>query len=186
MTQSRSRQGGFTLIEISVVVIILATISAMSLFAINQAFDRRYKSQADNLLVWFNQLSDQAALEAVPYGVMGNPDDPEKDDAAKIVRSLQVVAYYRQHWFPVTYPEAFSMEKGARVEWIVSENSDYEDSYSADIDDEDALIPVIALMPDGYMEPRAEMILTFESSPITFKYRWDEETAAMTMLRVAQ
>ena len=78
MTQSRSRQGGFTLIEISVVVIILATISAMSLFAINQAFDRRYKSQADNLLVWLNQLSDQAALEAVPYGVMGNPDDPEE------------------------------------------------------------------------------------------------------------
>ena len=57
---------------------------------------------------------------------------------------------------------------------------------SADMDDEDALIPVIALMPDGYMEPRAEMILTFESSPITFKYRWDEETAAMTMLRIAQ
>ena len=82
MTQSRSRQGGFTLIEISVVVIILATISAMSLFAINQAFDRRYKSQADNLLVWLNQLSDQAALEAVPYGVMGNPDDPEKSCSA--------------------------------------------------------------------------------------------------------
>ena len=182
MTQSRSRQGGFTLIEISVVVIILATISAMSLFAINQAFDRRYKSQADNLLVWFNQLSDQAALEAVPYGVMGNPDDPER-----VVRSLQVVAYYRQHWFPVTYPEAFSMEKGARVEWVVSASSDYDDSYgSSDMDDEDTLIPVIALMPDGYMEPRAEMILTFESSPITFKYRWDEETAAMTMSRVAQ
>ena len=54
------------------------------------------------------------------------------------------------------------------------------------MDDEDALIPVIALMPDGYMEPRAEMILTFESSPITFKFRWDEETAAMTMLRLAE
>ena len=71
MRQSRSRQGGFT-IEIAVVVIILATISAISLFAINQAFDRRFVSQADNLLVWFNQLSDQAALEAVPYGVMDN------------------------------------------------------------------------------------------------------------------
>ena len=106
MRQSRSRQSGFTLIEISVVVIILATISAMSLFAINQAFDRRYKSQADNLLVWLNQLSDQAALEAVPYGVMGNPDEPEKE-----VRALQVVAYYRQYWFPVTYPEPFSWKR---------------------------------------------------------------------------
>ena len=41
MHRSPRRQAGFTLIEISVVVIILATISAMSLFAINQAFDRR-------------------------------------------------------------------------------------------------------------------------------------------------
>ncbi|MDG1820210.1 MAG: type II secretion system protein [Porticoccaceae bacterium] len=182
MTQSRSRQSGFTLIEISVVVIILATISAMSLFAINQAFDRRYKSQADNLLVWFNQLSDQAALEAVPYGIRGNPEDSERE-----VRSLRVIAYYRQHWFPVTYPESFSLEKGARVEWVVSANTDNDDRYeSVGMDDEDALIPVVALMPDGYMEPRAEMILTFDSNPITFKYRWDEETAAMTMLRVAQ
>ena len=90
MRQSRSRQSGFTLIEISVVVIILATISAMSLFAINQAFDRRYKSQADNLLVWLNQLSDQAALEAVPYGVMGNPDEPEKE--VRALRSLPTTA----------------------------------------------------------------------------------------------
>jgi prepilin-type N-terminal cleavage/methylation domain-containing protein len=182
MRQSRSRQGGFTLIEISVVVIILATISAMSLFAINQAFDRRYKSQADNILVWFNQLSDQAALEAVPYGVMGNPEDPEE-----VVRALQVVAYYRQHWFPVTYPESFSLEKGAYIKWIVSSNADYDDSNeSAYLDDEDALVPVVALMPDGYMEPQAEMILTFDSNPITFKYRWDKETASMIMRRVTK
>ena len=179
MRQSRSRQGGFTLIEISVVVIILATISAMSLFAINQAFDRRFKSQADNLLVWLNQLSDQAALEAVPYGVMGNPDEAEKE-----VRALQVVAYYRQYWFPVTYPEPFSMEKGARIEWVVSTSPDYDDE-SRD-EDEDSLVPVIALMPDGYMEPKAEMILTFDSSPLTFKYRWDEEIASMSMVRVAE
>ena len=98
MRQSRSRQSGFTLIEIAVVVIILATISAISLFAINQAFDRRFVSQADNLLVWFNQLSDQAALEAVPYGVMDN-----RQEAEEPVRFFQVVAYYRQYWLPVKY-----------------------------------------------------------------------------------
>jgi prepilin-type N-terminal cleavage/methylation domain-containing protein len=180
MRQSRSRQSGFTLIEISVVVIILATISAMSLFAINQAFDRRYKSQADNLLIWLNQLSDQAALEAVPYGVVGNPDEPEK-----VVPALSVIAYYRQHWFPVTYPESFTMEKGARIEWAVPGNSSYENSNEY-AEDEDALVPVMAFMPDGYVEPRAEITLTFDSSPITFKYRWDVETAAMTVKRVGQ
>jgi hypothetical protein len=41
-------------------------------------------------------------------------------------------------------------------------------------------------MPDGYMEPKAEMILTFDSSPLTFKYRWDEEIASMSMVRVAE
>ena len=180
MTQSRSRQGGFTLIEISVVVIILATISAMSLFAINQAFDRRYKSQADNLLVWLNQLSDQAALEAVPYGVLGNPDAPEE-----VVQSLRVAAYFRQHWFPVTYPEPFAMEKGARIKWIVSSNTGYADEYT-DREGEDAQFPVIAFMPDGYVEPRAEIMLSFDSSPITFKYSWDAETAAMIVKRLAE
>ncbi|MGB0449199.1 MAG: pilus assembly FimT family protein [Porticoccaceae bacterium] len=182
MIQSRSRQGGFTLIEISVVVIILATISAMSLFAINQAFDRRFKSQADNLLIWLNQLSDQAALEAVPYGVMGNPAGEEK-----VVRSLRVVAYYRQYWFPVTYPESFAMEKGARIEWAFPESGAFGDSDEyADIEDEDALVPVMAFMPDGYVEPRAEIILSFDSNPITFKYSWDVETAAMVVKRVGQ
>jgi len=182
MRQSRSRQGGFTLIEISVVVIILATISAMSLFAINQAFDRRYKSQADNLLIWLNQLSDQAALEAVPYGVMGNPDNPEQE-----VRFLRAAAYYHQYWFSVTYPESFNLEKGARIEWIVSTDAGSQNSNEyTDEDDEDALVPVIAFMPDGYVEPRSELILTFDSSPITYKYSWDVETAAMIMKRVAE
>ncbi len=182
MTQSRSRQGGFTLIEISVVVIILATISAMSLFAINQAFDRRYKSQADNLLIWLNQLSDQAALEAVPYGVLGNPEEAEE-----VVRALRVVAYYRQHWLPVTYPEFFILEKGARIKWVVSSNGDFGDADEyADREGEDALFPVIAFMPDGYVEPRADMILSFDSSPIIFKYSWDAETAAMIVKRVVE
>jgi prepilin-type N-terminal cleavage/methylation domain-containing protein len=180
MRQSRSRQSGFTLIEISVVVIILATISAMSLFAINQAFDRRYKSQADNLLIWLNQLSDQAALEAVPYGVMGNPDEP-----GKVVPALRVVAYYRQYWFPVTYPESFTMGKGARLEWAFPSGAAFDDS-NENTEDENALVPVIAFMPDGYVEPRAEITLTFDSSPITFKYRWDVEAAAMTVKRVDQ
>ena len=79
MRSSPGRQAGFTLIEIAVVVVILATISGMSVFAINQAFDRRYQSQAENLLTWLNQLSEQAALEGVAYGIVGDAEEPPRE-----------------------------------------------------------------------------------------------------------
>ena len=181
MRQSRSRQSGFTLIEIAVVVIILATISAISLFAINQAFDRRFVSQADNLLVWFNQLSDQAALEAVPYGVMDN-----RQEAEEPVRFFKVVAYYRQYWLPVKYPESFTMEEGTRIEWVISAAENYDQDYDSVYDDENMPVPVIAMMPDGYMEPRAEMILSFDASSVKFRYYWDDKSGSMAMSRVRQ
>ena len=43
------RYTGFTLLEVLAVIIIVATLSGMSLLAINQAFDRRYESHADQL-----------------------------------------------------------------------------------------------------------------------------------------
>ena len=51
------RQQGFTLIELSVVVMIVATMAAMSVLAINQAFGRRYSSEADKLHIWLQQLA---------------------------------------------------------------------------------------------------------------------------------
>ena len=60
------RQQGFTLIELSVVVMIVATISAMSVLAINQAFGRRYSSEADQLLIWLQQLAEYSALQGPP------------------------------------------------------------------------------------------------------------------------
>ena len=44
------RHGGFTLIEIMVVVFILATLSLMAVLAVNQADDRRYSNEAEKLL----------------------------------------------------------------------------------------------------------------------------------------
>ena len=59
-----------------------------------------------------------------------------------------------------------------------------------DIDDpllneQDALIPLVAMLPDGYIEPAAELRLSFASSPLTYTYRWDEQTASMVMLKSA-
>jgi prepilin-type N-terminal cleavage/methylation domain-containing protein len=179
MSRSPRRQTGFTLIEISVVVVILATVSAMSLFAINQAFDRRYQSQAENLLVWLNQLSEQAALEGVAYGILDNAS--EKKPAA----ALQPVAYFRQHWFVTSYPEPFPLENEARAEWTVYRNSSLDEIDDPLLEEENALMPLVAMLPDGYMEPAGELRLTFASSPLTYSYKWDEQTASMIMLKSA-
>ena len=91
------RQRGFTLIEVAVVVMIVATISAMSLLAINQAFDRRYSNEADRLLIWLQQLSERSALEGAAYGVV-----TEELESAAI--QLRAVVYYRMRWVAVTSP----------------------------------------------------------------------------------
>ena len=178
MHRSPRRQAGFTLIEISVVVIILATISAMSLFAINQAFDRRYQTQAETLLVWLNQLSEQAALEGVAYGIMDNREQEPGE-------ALQPLAYFRQHWFVTSYPEPFSLDNEARIEWTLFRTLGLDDIDDPLINEQDALIPLVAMLPDGYIEPAAELRLSFASSPLTYIYRWDEQTASMVMLKSA-
>jgi len=179
MSRSPRRQAGFTLIEISVVVVILATVSAMSLFAINQAFDRRYQSQAENLLVWLNQLSEQAALEGVAYGILGDPENKPSEQA------LQPVAYFRQHWFVTSYPEPFALENEARAEWTQYRNRNLEDVDDPLLEEEGALMPLVAMLPDGYMEPEGELRLSFASSSLTFTYKWDDQTASMIMLKSA-
>ena len=179
MSFSPRRQAGFTLIEITVVVVILATMSGMSLFAINQAFDRRYQSQAENLLVWLNQLSEQAALEGVAYGIIGDAEDPQQGG------ELQPVAYFRQHWFVTSYPEAFELDNQARAQWLVTYNNQYDDIEDPLAGEEDALVPIVAMLPDGYMEPAGELLLSFDSSPLTYSYSWDEESGSMTMLKSA-
>lgn len=184
MSRSPRHQAGFTLIEISVVVVILATVSAMSLFAINQAFDRRYQSQAENLLVWLNQLSEQAALEGVAYGILDDPDN-KRPENKQLGEALQPVAYFRQHWFVTSYPEPFPLENEARAEWSLYRNRNLEDIDDPLVEEEDALMPLVAMLPDGYMEPAGELRLTFASSPLIYTYKWDDQTASMIMLKSA-
>ena len=175
-----SRQAGFTLIEIAVVVVILATISGMSVFAINQAFDRRYQSQAENLLTWLNQLSEQAALEGVAYGIFGDAEKPQESE------KLQPVAYFRQHWFVTSYPEAFVLDNEAKTEWTVYSSVEYDEIEDPLAAEEYAVIPLVAMMPDGFMEPAGEMLLSFSSSPLIYSYSWDDETSSVVMKKISK
>lgn len=185
MKPSAARQRGFTLIEISVVVIILAIISAISLLAINQAFDRRYSSEAENVLAWLNQLSQQATLEGVAYGVVDSGVVDSGAESSSNSPQLQAAAYYRQHWFVVSYPEPLFLQDDAKAEWVIEKSSDIDDSDEFTDLEEDTLVPVVAMMPDGFMDPNGQMTLTFSSSPIRFQYRWDDKTATIVMQRVA-
>lgn len=192
-----NRQRGFTLIEVVVVVMIVATISAMSLLAINQAFDRRYSNEAEKLHIWLQQLGERSALEGAAYGVMTEwlttkgpmTEEPESFQAIQ----LRAVVYYRMRWVAVTSPEPFILRDGSRIDWLVDSVNDPEEFLPQDEnrvnsegDDIESLLPEIAFLPDGYIEPNGEIRLGFDSIADSYGYQWDDQASAMVMERYRQ
>lgn len=184
------REQGFTLIEIMVTVMIIATMSAMSLLALNQASDRRYETEADKLLIWLQQISERASLEGAAYGIVPE-SDPERagDVTPSAITRLRVVVYYRMRWVAVSAPEPFLLEDGATVHWLLEDAETEElmpqgDQMTNRYGDEiERLLPEMAFLPDGYIEPKAEIVLSFDSFERTYVYLWDDETSAMALER---
>jgi len=187
---SGRREQGFTLIEIMVVVIVIATISAMSLLAINQTSDRRYETEANKLLIWLQQISERASLEGAAYGIV-TESDPESEDGAtpSAITRLRVVVYYRMRWVAVSAPEPFLLEDGATVHWLLEDAETEELMPQGDQmanwygDEIERLLPEMAFLPDGYIEPKAEIVLSFESFERTYVYLWDDAISAMVVER---
>jgi hypothetical protein len=46
------------------------------------------------------------------------------------------------------------------------------------------VIPLVAMLPDGFMEPAGELLLSFSSSPLTYSYSWDDEASSMVMKKI--
>ena len=184
------REQGFTLIEIMVVVIVIATMSAMSLLAINQTSDRRYETEANKLLIWLQQISERASLEGAAYGIVAE-SDPEREGAAtpSAITRLRVVVYYRMRWVAVSAPEPFLLEDGATVHWLLQDAETGELMPQGDQmvnwygDEIERLLPEMAFLPDGYIEPKAEIVLSFDLFERTYVYLWDDETSAMVVER---
>ncbi|MDG2501144.1 MAG: type II secretion system protein [Porticoccaceae bacterium] len=181
-----NRQRGFTLIEVAVVVMIVATISAMSLLAINQAFDRRYSNEADRLLIWLQQMSERSALEGAAYGVV-----TEELESAAI--QLRAVVYYRMRWVAVTSPEPFILSEDASIDWLIDAVDEDEELlpqeetlFDKDGAEIERLLPEIAFLPDGYIEPQAEIQLGFEAVADRYGYQWDDRVSAIVMERYRQ
>ena len=175
---ARQYQRGFTLIEMLVAVMIVAALSAMSILAINQAFDRRYVAEADRLLIWLQQLGENSALQGAAYGVVG-----EAGDAGT---QLRAVIYYRNRWVAVTMPAPFPLSDDATLNWLVDSVDDEQllpqqtdigpmDIATESDSEDDLLVPEIAFLPDGYIEPSGELVLSFAAMEKKFIYRWTDE-----------
>lgn len=182
------RSQGFTLIELLIVVAIVVILSAISGLAINQAFDRRYSAEADKLLIWMQQLSERSSLEGAAYGVVTETDNDRRETT-----QLRALVYFKNRWIAVTSPEPFVLGTESNVDWDMDMQEeellpqsqpqalDLMDSVGLKATEKEFLLPEMAFLPDGYIEPQGAIQLSFESSELTYSFVWDDEASMMIL-----
>lgn len=174
-----SRQRGFTLLEIMVVVFIIAIMAGLSFFALNQAGDRRYSSQAEDFLAWLEQLSDLAMLEGSAYGVKADE------------QSFQAVVFYNYAWYEVSVPEPFFFDDAVELSLTDNESEKKTDTRNSRSNNRNGernriVLPDIIMLPDGYIEPDANVSLAFENYAPLFVYRQEEDGINLVIERNLQ
>jgi len=188
--QSMRYSKGFTLIELLVVVAIVVILALVSILAVNQSADRRYPAEADKLLIWLQQIAQRSSLEGAAYGLVAKI---EGDSQATI--ELQPVIYYRKRWVEVLSPEPFVLDHNGTITWdmesieadelIVQSRSVLpqinQRGEIEEVEEEDFLLPQIAFLPDGYVEPEGVMQLSFNTYKNAFNYQWDDATNNIIM-----
>ncbi|MAJ81207.1 MAG: hypothetical protein CMK30_07800 [Porticoccaceae bacterium] len=183
-------QRGFTLLEVMVVVIIVAIVTGMSYVAITQVQARRYVNHAEKLSMWFQQLSEQAELTGVPYGFVIESDrDISVVFSSSEHRQLQALVFFDYRWWRATEPPLFKLMQGARLNWQSENDAKFltkpksvalEHSES----EETSILPVVALLPEGDMDPSTAISLRFSEFDGVFGYFWNEETSKIDMEKI--
>ena len=190
MLDKHDYQRGYTLIEIMVVIAVLALIATVAVGSINQAMNRRYASEAEQLSIWLNQMSDMAIIQGAAFGVLA-----EADKKSEKITQLNAAIYYRNKWVKVSFPDPYVLGKGAIVSWTEetledeslffqqkTEVEDFSNELELKTKEEKKLLtPFIAFLPDGYVEPEVDMILRYENYEITYSYSWDVDYLQIRM-----
>ena len=202
-SRQKGCQKGFTLIEIMVVVFIFATLSLIAVVAINQADERRYSNNAEKLLIWLNQLSEFSTLQGSAYGLVTESETDKKAKSTSRLSSastpvrLRAAVYYRNRWLAVTFPEPFELQQGSTIDWLMDNSAEepmfyqqaaqrtreeiLEGKQDTPDDEDDLLQPLLAFLPDGYVEPKGDIVLSYEGYDRRFLFAWDDERSRMVM-----
>lgn len=192
MSTNRSRQQGFTLIEIMVVIAVVGLLITAVVGSINQTVNRRYVSEAEKLSIWLNQLADFSVMQGGAFGVLSKP----YKETEKIVQ-LSAVLYYRNKWVEVSFPEPYKLGEGANIVWLSDDlektplvyqqaalptREEIENGEGQPKKDEDDFLePTLAFLPDGYVEPEGAIKLSYEGYEISYIYTWDSENLRIKM-----
>ena len=95
-------------------------------------------------------------------------------------------------FFSPTSISPFIVDTDAEIRWNISVDKDSimpvdlaadgmsspESEFNAS---ESGLLPIVAFMPDGYIEPDNQLELKFEKSPRVYAFSWNYKTASVKM-----
>ena len=143
------------------------------------------------LHIWLQQLAEYSALRGAAYGVV--TETPELTDLTQ----LRAVIYYRKRWVAVTVPQPFELSDDAQIDWMVQldevdpllpqeeqQGRDLVGLGTVDAEPEELLLPEMAFLPDGYIEPEGKMRLSFSSNDVEFNYYWGEAGTGVVLERL--
>jgi len=190
LSSKQDHQRGYTLIEIMVVIAVLALIATVAVGSINQTLNRRYSSEAEQFLIWLNQMSDMAVMQGAAFGVVG-----EVNKKTKKITQLNAAIYYRNKWVKVSFPEPYIPGEGALISWVDETpegeplfiqpqqeiESSSSDSELISSQEKKLITPFIAFLPDGYVEPKLDVVLRYENYEMIYNYSWDIENLRIRM-----
>jgi type II secretory pathway pseudopilin PulG len=172
-----------------VVIAVLALIATVAVGSINQTLNRRYSSEAEQFSIWLNQMSDMAVMQGAAFGVVG-----EINKKTKKITQLNAAIYYRNKWVKVSFPQPYIPGEGALISWVDETPEDEPlfiqqqeiESSSNDAElissqEKKLITPFIAFLPDGYVEPKLDVILRYENYEIIYNYSWDIENLRIRM-----